>query len=419
MSYYKNMKLQYWLSSAASTYDNQPQGIIKLSITLEGKESQFSTKIKVLKSNWSKKGATVLSGDEKAEEKNAELRAIWKITEEIEKRLRQREIEYSVSTIVDILRYLQDTKGVSEKSALLEELRDKHFNAVLKREEDAKKLKLIDAIDLYRSYKNKRTDRVNTKNNYNAFFEKISAWQKATQIVYADEFNESAILALTEWMEDEGMKGSSIHIYTIFYIGAMRYAKRKGLIQINQVSDFVYEYKKTFDHTYLTDAEMLLLTLAPNLPEKMQRLRDAFHFKCLTSLHYTDYTNLSSEHISVQGTQVWLEKPRDKTGFEYCQILHPHAVQIISKYGRVENLPRFSYFDYYFSLLELGKIANIKKHLTSKVGRKTFAYMSLNKWGYSLEATAKMMGLNKTDTIAYYAKVGRERVEKEVKWNRM
>ena len=70
-------------------------------------------------------------------------------------------------------------------------------------------------------------------------------------------------------------------------------------------------------------------------------------------------------------------------------------------------------------IAEICKLAGINKNITPKAGRKTFAYVCLNVWSYSLETTAKMMGLNKTDTIAYYAKVGRERVDREVNWNTM
>lgn len=221
-------------------------------------------------------------------------------------------------------------------------------------------------------------------------------------------------------MEDTGMRGSSINIYITFYIGAMKYAKRKGVIKINHVSDFDFEYEKTHDYTYLTDSELFRITLLDNLSEDLEKARDALRFTCLTSLHFTDYNSLTSDYISVKGTQVWLEKPRNKTGVEYCQIMHPHALQIISKYGgQVENLPRFEYINYYRLVIELGKRAKINKHITPKIGRKTFAYSCLNKWKYSLEATAKMMGLSKTDTISYYAKVGRERIEKEVRWDSM
>jgi len=92
---------------------------------------------------------------------------------------------------------------------------------------------------------------------------------------------------------------------------------------------------------------------------------------------------------------------------------------IISKYGIIENLPRFKYRTMHRGIAEICRIAGINKNITPKAGRKTFAYICLNVWSYSLETTAKMMGLNKTDTIAYYAKVGRERVDREVNWNTM
>lgn len=418
MSYYKTMKLQYWLSPAAPTLEGSPRGVIKLSVTLEGKEAQFSTKIKVLKADWSGRGCSVLSSDPEAREKNQELAAILSVAAEVEKKLRQREIEYSVISVIEVLRYLQKTKGVETKNLLSVDLKDKYINDATKKRQEEVKLKTLDALSLYRSYKIKRV-KLNTATRYDYFEKKIKAWPGLEAVKFAEDFTESALLSLTEWMEDAGMKGTSISVYVSYYMGAMKHAKRKGLIKINHVSDFLYEYTKTYDYTYLTEAEQLRVTLVDNLSEEMDKARDVLRFTCLTSLHFTDYNNLTSDYISAKGAHVWLEKPRDKTGVEYCQIMHPHASQIIMKYGTIEEMPRFEYIQYYRFVIELGKRARINKHVTPKIGRKTFAYACLNKWGYSLEATAKMMGLSKTDTIAYYAKVGRERVEKEVKWHTM
>lgn len=407
------MKLQYWLSPAANTFDGKAQGVIKLSVTLEGKESQFSTKIKVLKSDWSKKGSTVLPTDKDHVEKNLKLERIKQVTAKVEERLRQREIEYDVSSVITVLRYIDNHQ------AWFDDLRDSYLSHSLKKQEDEKKLLLIDALALFKAYKTKRV-KPQTASRYDFFEKKLREWPGLNFVKFADDFTESALLSLTEWMEDTGMRGSSINIYITFYIGAMKYAKRKGVIKINHVSDFDFEYEKTHDYTYLTDSELFRITLLDNLSEDLEKARDALRFTCLTSLHFTDYNSLTSDYISVKGTQVWLEKPRNKTGVEYCQIMHPHALQIISKYGgQVENLPRFEYINYYRLVIELGKRAKINKHITPKIGRKTFAYSCLNKWKYSLEATAKMMGLSKTDTISYYAKVGRERIEKEVRWDSM
>lgn len=413
MSYYKTMKLQYWLSPAASTYDGNPQGIIKLSITLEGKEAQFSTKIKVLKVNWSGRGSSVLPNDDEHVKKNIKLARIKIVVEKVEERLRQREIDYDVMSLITVLRY------IDAQNAWFEDLRDSYLSIALKTKEDEKKLRTVEALNLFKAYKTKRVKQ-STSTSYDYFEKKLIAWPGLAAASFADDFTESALLSLTEWMEDTGMKGSSINIYITYYIGAMKHAKRKGLIKINHISDFEYEFEKTYNYTYLTEAEQLRISLLDNLTPDLEKARDALNFTCLTSLHFTDYNNLTADYISAKGTQVWLEKPRNKTGVEYCQIMHPQALQIISKYGgQVEKLPRFTHIEFYRFVIELGKRAKINKHVTPKIGRKTFAYACLNKWGYSLEATAKMMGLSKTDTIAYYAKVGRERVEKEVKWHTM
>ena len=414
---FKKMKLQFWYSPA-SDYLGQKQGVIKLAVTLEEKESQFSTSIKVLKKDWQSRGTLVLPTDPNHEEKNRELNAILNTTQELAKRLRQKEIEHDVSTIILILNHLKQKTGTTSRSALFEELKDKDIEFVFQKKENENKLSFLKALDNLLIYKKRLTK--GTKEGYRVKRVKVVEYFNFLKIpdLPAEEFTEEFALNMADWMEIE-MKTTTIKKYMMHYASALKHAKRRGLIKANPLADFDYSAPTTHNYTHLTNAELFQLQVLPNLSKSMQRVRDAFRFMCYTSLHYIDYHELSKNDIETRDGSVWLIKKREKSGIEYCQKMHPFAIQIISQYNNVENLPRFKYATFHKAVIRLSQKAGINKNVTPKTGRKTFAYLCLNIWGYSLETTAKMMGLNRFETISYYGKVGRERVEKEVRWDSM
>ena len=408
----KKMKLQYWLSPTA----DPETAIVKLSVSVDGKESQFSTKVTVIRKFWKSKTYTLEMEGKEADRKNKLFKAIIERAEQLDEMLRSKQMMYAAALVVSVLKYLQTKKSTAE-SGLLEDLVETDLLTVVNINEKKSCPGIVAVVLQLRKYK--KGIAKNTLESYDSMLNKLK-WYLGTiedPGLLAKDFNEEHALAMSDYMLDEDLSPLYIKMCLMHYKDALKQAKKRGTIPTNPLSDFEYEASKEFNYVYLTNVELTQMMFIQNLTKPLKRALDAFRFMCYTSLHWTDYTSLTKDDLVFDGPNVWMEKRRDKTSIEYCQKMHPFAKQIISEYGTVEALPRFKYISFHQKVRRLAKLANIKKNVTPKTARKTFAYMCLNIWGYSLETTAKMMGLNKTDTIAYYAKVGRERVDREVKWD--
>ncbi len=79
--------------------------------------------------------------------------------------------------------------------------------------------------------------------------------------------------------------------------------------------------------------------------------------------------------------------------------LHPKAIELISKYGGVEKLPKISNSGYNVHLKEVARLAGITINLTVKIGRKTFTNTVLNELGVSELVVAAMLGHSDTKHI--------------------
>lgn len=424
--YYRRvMKFQYWICPNS----DKKTGVIKLSVTSGNKESQFSTKIKVSLGDWQSRGSRVKDTDKDSPKKNMVLSAILDKAQKIEESLRQKRIVCDASAMTLILRGIQKKEVYFSENPFLDDLDERDILGPITAKAEAEKLTMQQCLINLQSYKKRRS--INTHKTYRTYQSKMReflAYIERPNLGAADFTTEVAI-ELVDFMENAEHKPSYIKVTINHYKDALKQAKRRNLIPVNPLADFEYEADAEYNYTYLNSNELTALLSLNNLSDKLQKVRDVLRFMCFTSLHFTDYNTLTTADIykkegrdkKTGETHIewWLEKRRDKTDVEYCQKMHPFAKQIITKYGTVEKLPRFAHRTLYDGIIKLTKLAGIQKHITPKAGRKTFAYICLNVWSYSLETTAKMMGLNKTDTIAYYAKVGRERVDREVNWSRL
>ena len=78
------------------------------------------------------------------------------------------------------------------------------------------------------------------------------------------------------------------------------------------------------------------------------------------------------------------------------------AAAILAKYGG--TLPKLVSFTYHRRLQRIAKAAGITKHVTSHVGRHTFATWALSH-GVPIEIVSKMLGHTNIETTQIYAKI--------------
>jgi len=152
--------------------------------------------------------------------------------------------------------------------------------------------------------------------------------------------------------------------------------------------------------TFLTEQELQKIKDYQPVDEKLQRVKDLFVFQCYTGLAYVDLQSFDEDWITeVDGYKI-ISSNRQKTDQPYITILFPEAEAILEKYDY--KLPVISNQKYndYLKLLKAG--AEIKKNITSHVGRHTFATLLINK-DVPIESVSKALGHSNIKQTEEYA----------------
>lgn len=152
-----------------------------------------------------------------------------------------------------------------------------------------------------------------------------------------------------------------------------------------------------------TEELQALRTYIP--PTKARRIAlDLFLIQCYTGLSYsdlmaTDFTKAEDHN----GNLVLPRTTRVKTGTQFYIMLLPHVVKILKRYDN--KLPKPNFVSYTAQLKLIEKETNIGKHLTSHVGRHTFATTIALGSGLPMEVVSKMLGHTNIQTTQVYAKI--------------
>ena len=152
-----------------------------------------------------------------------------------------------------------------------------------------------------------------------------------------------------------------------------------------------------------TEELQMLRTYIP--PTKARRIAlDLFLIQCYTGLSYsdlmaTDFTKAEDHN----GNLVLPRTTRVKTGTQFYIMLLPHVVKILKRYDN--KLPKTSFVAYTAQLKLIEEETGIGKHLTSHVGRHTFATTVALGSGIPIEVVSKMLGHTNIQTTQVYAKI--------------
>lgn len=177
-----------------------------------------------------------------------------------------------------------------------------------------------------------------------------------------------------------------------------------GHLKENPYSNIKQNRPQPKPRVVLTTEELQALrTYIP--PTKARRIAlDLFLIQCYTGLSYsdlmaTDFTKAEDHN----GNLVLPRTTRVKTGTQFYIMLLPHVVKILKRYDK--KLPKPNFVAYTAQLKLIEKETNIGKHLTSHVGRHTFATTIALGSGLPMEVVSKMLGHTNIQTTQVYAKV--------------
>ena len=182
-----------------------------------------------------------------------------------------------------------------------------------------------------------------------------------------------------------------------------------GLITHNPYTQFRVGRCQSMPRMYLTMDELhTLRTYTP--PTKARRIAlDLFLVQCYTGLSFSDL--MATDFRTVEehdGTLILPRTTRVKTGTQFYIMLLPPVIEILEKYDY--QLPKTKMPPYRLQLQHIESETNIGKHLTSHVGRHTFATTIALGSGIPIEVVSKMLGHTNIQTTQMYAKIRPQQV---------
>ena len=173
-------------------------------------------------------------------------------------------------------------------------------------------------------------------------------------------------------------------------------------------------FKRTVaDREALTEAELQrMMDLDLRAYPRVEAVRDTFVFCCFTGLAFIDIKTLKRSDITTDDNgKMWIRKHREKTGELSVIPLLEVPRRLVEKYSdhpkvMMENvvLPVISNQRMNAYLKEVADLAKINRHLTSHIGRHTFATLSLSNH-VPIETISKMLGHSDIKTTQIYAKM--------------
>jgi integrase/recombinase XerD len=147
--------------------------------------------------------------------------------------------------------------------------------------------------------------------------------------------------------------------------------------------------------------------------ERLENVRLCFLFCCYTGFHFNQMQIFDTKkHLFEQKDKFWISTERDKNGNYIGIPVFPKTLAILEKCNY--KLPTISNGKFNSYLKEIADLCNIRKNLTSKVGRKTFANIMINVHGVSKSVVARMLGHDSvTTTEKHYGDIDQNTVLKE------
>lgn len=188
-------------------------------------------------------------------------------------------------------------------------------------------------------------------------------------------------------------------------------AKRFGHIKENPYEFMKFKRDNSSGHRFITMEEIEKIKDLKLSEKALEDARLCFLFQCYTSLSYSDMRNFDMATVKVVDGRMRLRNLRVKTGGMYNITLMKSAIALLEECHYV--LPIQDLHFYNRNLQAIQYRAGITTHLTSHVGRHTFATSIALKNKMPIEVLQKVMGHESIRTTQVYAKVLQETVDAE------
>ncbi|PWK27152.1 phage integrase family protein [Arcicella aurantiaca] len=392
----------YFLKSTVNTDD----GVINSVLKIDGKDSvPISTRIKTKKSQWNAK-------DQCFEGKDSAKKEALK-----------RNFEKRMESIRDVLAQEQTLKSIDPNDILAIHRQDKKQQIEEKRPEGKQKQMLLEHFRLYIKQQQELVDVGRlaqvTVDGYIAKRNTVVQYLIDRKLIgfRTEQFTEAVMLDFEHYLIMKGQADSTIAKYKRLVKTVTTWAKQKGFTKIKPLEDYKIENAPDKEPISLDRAELQKIEDAQNdgrLNDDLSITADIYRFCAETSLSHGDYNSLRNSMMKTgkNGTK-WINRPRGKTKVEHRIPLSEKALDILNKYGTLEDLPRKSNQKSNIGIRKVAKIVGIEKYLTFHTSRKTAVDDMFNVKGMRETVIQKVVGWKSSRQLKLYAKVKDSTIERE------
>lgn len=247
-----------------------------------------------------------------------------------------------------------------------------------------------------------------TRRAHISLYHTLKKWGHIRQF---SDITEANIKLWDELSHANAQKAKSVWNYHKILKIYIREAKRFGYIKDNPYDFMKFKRDNSPGHRFITLEEIEKIK-ALELPEKaLHEARLCFLFQCYTSLSYSDMRLFDMSLVKEVDGKLRLRSLRVKTNEMYNITLIRAAISILEECDY--TLPVQDLHFYNRNLQAIQYRARISTHLTSHVGRHTFATSIALKNKMPIEVLQRVMGHNNIRTTQVYAKVLQESVDEE------
>tara|TARA_R110002033_G_scaffold36621_1_gene75243 strand:- start:17543 stop:18793 length:1251 start_codon:yes stop_codon:yes gene_type:complete len=367
-------------------------------ITVNGKQSAFSTKLDISATSWDLKYGRVLGKSREAQDVNGKLAKIRLGIEECYSKILKNEGAVNSAKLKNAF------LGMESGDLTFFKFYEQFLSDFEKKVGSG-----LRAIGSFRRY---RTLLKHLRN---------FAWIKYG---YSDlSFNDLTCDFVQDFdyylRDDQNLEHNTVWVYMIGFTTLCRLAMSRKHLSFNPFSEYK-NTKKDKDRGYLLRSELEQLVTFNCEKRKDGLVKDLFVFSCFTGLSYSDIKALKNSNIQefFDGNQ-WIIIRRKKTSTSSNVMLLDIPKMIIEKYaglsknGRVFPVPSNTTCNE--SLKQISKLIDClkEKKVTFHSARHTFATLFLSE-GVPLESLSKMLGHKNIATTQIYAKILNEKVGKDM-----
>ena len=247
-----------------------------------------------------------------------------------------------------------------------------------------------------------------TRKAHISLYNTLKKWGHIRQF---SDITEANIKLWDELSQKNASKAKSVWNYHKILKIYCREAKRFGYIKENPYDFMKFKRDNSPGHRFITMEEIEKIKALKLTEKALKDARLCFLFQCYTSLSYSDMRQFDIDLVKEVDGKMRLRSLRVKTNEMYNITLIKAAISILEECNY--SLPVQDLHVYNRNLQSIQYRAKIQTHLTSHVGRHTFATSVALKNKMPIEVLQKVMGHNSIRTTQIYAHVLQESVDEE------